>query len=283
MARVLLVHGIGQQLKGPETLLHEWVPALRDGIQLAGCENVSMDNVAMAFYGDLFRQSGTRAVGLPDLDAYDVGEGLERDLLLAWWEEAASVDPAVPGPDAATRLRTPHLIQRALNALSHSAFFVGVAERAMIFDLKQMRRYFTERELRNEIRSRLAGRVTTDTRVIVGHSLGSVVAYEALCAHPEWPVRALITLGSPLGIGGLIFDRLEPSPHKGRGSWPACLARWTNIADRGDVVALVKSLARLFGRELVDVLIYNGAKAHDVTPYLTAKETGEAIVDALQT
>jgi hypothetical protein len=282
MARVVLVHGIGQQFKGPETLLHEWVAALRDGIHLAGCENVSMDDIAMAFYGDLFRPSGTRAVGLPDLDAYGIDEGLERDLLLAWWKEGASVDPAVPGPDAATRLRTPHLVQRALNALSHSAFFAGMAERAMIFDLKQMRRYLTEPNLREEIRARPVERVTADTRVIVGHSLGSVVAYEALSAHPEWSVRALITLGSPLGIRGLIFDRLDPLPHEGKGCWPACLTRWINIADRGDVVALVKSLAPLFGHELVDVLIHNGAKAHDVTPYLTAKETGKAIADALR-
>ena len=50
---------------------------------------------------------------------------------------------------------------------------------------------------------------------MVGHSLGSVVAYEALCAHPEWPVRALVTLGSPLGIRNLIFDRLVPAPAAG--------------------------------------------------------------------
>ena len=48
------------------------------------------------------------------------------------------------------------------------------------------------------------------TEVIVAHSLGSVVAYEALCAHPEWPVRNLVTLGSPLGIRNLIFDQLVP-------------------------------------------------------------------------
>jgi pimeloyl-ACP methyl ester carboxylesterase len=32
--------------------------------------------------------------------------------------------------------------------------------------------------------------VRADTAVLIGHSLGSVVAYEALCAHPEWSVRA---------------------------------------------------------------------------------------------
>jgi pimeloyl-ACP methyl ester carboxylesterase len=283
MTRIVLVHGIGQQFKGPETLLHDWAPALRDGMHLAGCEASGVDDLVMAFYGDLFRPEGTRAVGLPELDAHDVDEGLERDLLLAWWAEAARVDPAVPDPDAKTRLRTPYVAQRALNALSHSAFFVGLAERAMVFDLKQIRRYLIEHNLREEIRARIARRVTADTRVVVGYSLGSVVAYEALAAHPEWPVRALITLGSPLGVRELIFDRLDPPPHGGKGCWPPCLTRWTNIADRGDVVALVKSLAPLFGPELVDVLIHNGAKAHDAKPYLTSKETGKAIADALST
>lgn len=56
------------------------------------------------------------------------------------------------------------------------------------------------------------GEVDADTRVVVGHSLGLVVAYEALCAHPQWPVQALVTLGSPLGRRNLIFDKLVP-PH----------------------------------------------------------------------
>ncbi|WP_405991747.1 hypothetical protein [Streptomyces sp. NBC_00986] len=56
---------------------------------------------------------------------------------------------------------------------------------------------------------------------------------------------------------------------------------WTNIADRGDAVALVKELAPAFGKRVDDVPVHNGAKAHDVRPYLTALETGEAIGKAL--
>jgi len=54
--------------------------------------------------------------------------------------------------------------------------------------------------------------ITDQTRVLVGHSLGTVVAYEALCAHPEWPVRTFVSLGSPLGISILIFELLRPAP-----------------------------------------------------------------------
>lgn len=37
-----------------------------------------------------------------------------------------------------------------------------------------------EPELRDAVRARAAELITSDTRVVVGHSLGSVVAYEVL-------------------------------------------------------------------------------------------------------
>jgi hypothetical protein len=53
-------------------------------------------------------------------------------------------------------------------------------------------------------------------------------------------------------------------------------------ADGGDIVALVKELRPLFGDRLEDRLIHNGAKAHDIVRYLTAKETGDAIATGLR-
>jgi pimeloyl-ACP methyl ester carboxylesterase len=125
--------------------------------------------------------------------------------------------------------------------------------------------------------------------VLVGHSLGSVVAYEALCANLGWRVRMLVTLGSPLGIPNLIFDRLQPAPlpaaHAGsgpRGCWPGPGRAWVNVADQGDVVALVKDLRGAFGPGVDCWLVDNGATVHDVRPYLTAEETGAAILKGLE-
>ena len=129
--------------------------------------------------------------------------------------------------------------------------------------------------------ARVACRVGPQTLLLVGHSLGSVVAYEALCAHPEWQVETFISLGSPLGMRGLIFDRLTPPPQQGTATWPTPLTSWTNIADRGDVVAAQKNLSPLFGGRVDDVPVHNGANAHDVRPYLTAKETGAAVAAAI--
>lgn len=280
MSRIVLVHGIGQQYKGPETLRAEWQPALNDGISLAGGTPLADREVAIAFYGDLFRPRA-RGLGEPDLDASDVTDPFDEELLLAWWTAAASNDPAVPGPKADTRVRVPYPIQRSLGALGHSRFFTGVVERALISDLRQVRRYFTEPTVRQAVIDRASMCVSSHTRVIVGHSLGSVVAYEALCAHPEWIINIFISLGSPLGHRGLVFDRLSPAPSNNRGVWPGQTRNWVNVADRGDIVATDKYLSSLFGPDVIDLSVHNGSHAHDILPYLTASEVGATIAHGL--
>ncbi|MFG2502870.1 hypothetical protein ACGFSB_32270 [Streptomyces sp. NPDC048441] len=281
MTRVVLIHGIGQHLKGPQTITETWFPALNDGLTVSGASTLPRHDVSVAFYGDLFRRPGHRGVGEPPLDASDVELGLEYELLLSWWQAAADAEAQVPGPEAPARLRTPRIVQRALNALSHSAFFTGLAESVMIGSARQVRRYFTEPEVRRAAGERLSRAVTSETTTIVAHSLGSVVAYETLCAHPQWHDLTLITLGAPLAVRGLVFDRLHPPPQGETARWPVPLKRWINIADHGDVVALVKELAPSFGSRIQDLTVNNGAHAHDVRPYLTARETGLVLAETL--
>jgi pimeloyl-ACP methyl ester carboxylesterase len=282
MSKIVCVHGIGQQLKGEDSLLRDWIPAMRDGIRRAGGEPPGPDEVAMSFYGDLFRIAGTKTVGIPPYDVSDVSSDWEKAMLEEWWREAARLEKGVPSPDAMTKLRTPRTVQRALNALSRSRFFSDLVANVFIADLKQVRDYFHNDKVRTA-GVRAIDRVVSDrTRVIVAHSLGTVVAYEALAAHPEWSVRMLVTLGSPLGIRNLIFDRLNPTPVESVGIWPAGLSTWVNVVDEGDIVALVKELRPLFGSLVNDRVVHNGATAHDVRPYLTASETGDAIIRGLR-
>ncbi|HUU45851.1 MAG TPA: hypothetical protein VM118_08970 [Acidobacteriota bacterium] len=280
MARIVGVHGIGQQVKGEHTLESVWLPALRDGMTRAGATPLPDGLLSCAFYGDLFRPAGTKAIGIPPLSHADLRDEWETALVQAIWEEAGRVDSSVPGPEAATKLRAPNVIQRAVWALCNSPFWGGV-EKLLVFSLKQVRAYLHDDALRQRVRERVEAAMSDDTEVLIGHSLGSVVAYECLCANPDWPVTTFISLGSPLGIPNLVFDRLQPPPANGKGKWPGNVRRWINIADRGDLVALEKRLAPLFDSRIEDLLIHNGAKAHDVEPYLTAEETGRAIAAAL--
>jgi len=282
------IHGIGQQFGGAHTLYRAWLPALHDGVVAAsvpsvhaGDSNVSADrlDLLMAFYGDIFRPPGGKAVSGPPYEATDIDSGVEADLLELLWHEALRVEAPVDA--LPTKVRTPLVAQRALNVLCSSRFFAGVAERALIADLKQVRAFLCDRDVKRRVLDRVTAAVGPDTRVVIGHSLGSVVAYEALCAHPEWPVRTLITLGSPLGVAHVVFDRLTPRPVSGSGTLPGPVRRWVNVADRGDLVALEKKLAPRFGAAVVDELVHNGASAHDATSYLTARETGRGIMAEL--
>lgn len=287
MARVVGVHGVGKQLLGEELLRSQWGPALADGLRRAEVETgvgpgaLGEAGLTMAFYGDLFRPPGQMlAVGDPAYTAADVRDGFELELLLAWWQHAAESDAGVAPPGGDTLARSPRAAQAALRALSRSRFFSRIALRALVFDLKQVHRYLTDPELRVRARQRVQTAITPDTQVVIAHSLGSVVAYEALCALPGHGVRALVTLGSPLGMR-MIFDRLQPTPSP-LGSWPGpeglC---WTNVADEGDVVAAVKDLRPRFGEGLQGVVVHNGSHAHDATAYLTDRLTGAAVAGGL--
>jgi hypothetical protein len=284
VARVVAVHGINNTYAAPTVMAAEWVPALMGGVTLVGGDGLlTPDDVGCVFYGDVFRRPGRYLGGdeLESLTPDDIEDEQDAALLAAWWREAARVDPGVIPPDART-LGAASGVQAALAALAGSRFLAGTTERLLIMWLRQVRAYFTQPGTRQSVRQRLARAIGPDTEVVVAHSLGSVVAYEGLCAHPEWPVRALVTLGSPLAIRTIILDRLIPAPVRvdrgWRGAWPGSIKAWTNIADRLDFVALAKSLAPVFGAAITDVEISNGARMHDVRRYLTAVETGRAIV-----
>ncbi|MFH7029846.1 MAG: hypothetical protein ACHBN1_31905 [Heteroscytonema crispum UTEX LB 1556] len=291
--KVVGIHGILHDYLTAPQIENEWLLALQGGLDLAGKPRIERKDFTSVAYGDFFRPSGTRSASVPRLNAEDIEEEWEQELLLKWWGEAAVLsaanrsgedkfgeDSRIQEPDFQGRGRTPAVVQSALRQLSKSKYFrAWGAEKVLIFALKQVRQYLHNQELKEKILQRITDKVSTDTKVIVAHSLGSVVAYEALCANPEWNVDTLVTLGSPLGIPNLIFDALTPSPENGKGVWPN-VKQWFNIADKGDIVALEKKLAPYFG-SVVDQPVYNGWESHDVRRYLTAKETGLAVSTGL--
>jgi pimeloyl-ACP methyl ester carboxylesterase len=90
---------------------------------------------------------------------------------------------------------------------------------------------------RTEVANAIAAANRHGVTVVVAHSLGSVVTYETLHAYPQLHVDHLITLGSPLALPHAVFPRLSPPPCP-RGTRPANTLRWSNIADKGDLVAV---------------------------------------------
>jgi pimeloyl-ACP methyl ester carboxylesterase len=116
-------------------------------------------------------------------------------------------------------------------------------------------------------------------RVLLAHSLGSVVAYETLSAHPDLGVELFVTLGTPLAMRSVVYDRLSPTP-MGRGAKPPGAAAWVNIADRGDPVAVPR---RGISQRFQDVARDRDTSIHLIDPH-TAKNylrCGELIEEIL--
>ena len=245
MPRVVLVHGAFNELWGPNELKARWLPALRDGLWHCGV-TISDDDVAVCFYGDLFRRApGTEAE-----------RRLEQSR--AGFAEALS---DLAGGDAIA----------ALGQAANDAAFERTVDMVTIMA--------TVPDVREQMRVRAERVVGDETRVVVAHSLGTLLTYEALCHHPQWPVQTFVTLGSPLASPA-IFEHLDPPPTDGRGEWPGSIRRWVNVRAVGDTAAAVP-LGERFGPRVEEVLIDNGHRAHAPEPYLNAAATGAAIAAAL--
>ena len=246
MARIVLVHGAFNELWGPNELKARWLPAVRDGLWHHGVE-LAENDLDVCFYGDLFRRH-------PGTDA-------DRRLQ----QSRAGV------ADALADLQDGEAVKALGQAVNEAAFDRTVDMLTMMT---------TEADLRDQLLGRIGSEVRKDTRVLVAHSLGSLLAYSALAAHPEWPIRTFITLGSPLAHP-MVLDGLVPAPVEGRGVWPGAIERWVNVRAVNDVAATV-SLVDAFGPRVEECLVDNGHRAHAPEPYLNCSLTGAAIADTLR-
>ena len=289
MAGIVGIHGIAQQFGGGYQLGSVWYDAVRDGLVAAGhrpvAEALTAADVCVAFFGDLFRPPGSMAVQEPPFSAADIQPGLERDLLTAFYEAAVAQDASLGVPEGAMPAGRA-AAQVMLAQLVRSATFARIAQRAFIGNLKQVIAFLTDPAVKQNALARVQEQISGDTRVVIGHSLGSVVAYEYLCHNRSASVQLLVTLGSPLGIPNVIFDKLTPAPAGGAGDWPGGVAAWVNVADPDDIVALRKDLAPLFpgpslGLAVVDRLVDNGNEPHAIGRYLNTRQTGSALGDVL--
>lgn len=291
--KIVGIHGIAHTFLTAPQIEQQWLPAIQGGLEEAGFSRIQPSEFTIAAYGAEFRLEGVRSGTLPRWSAADVQDEWKAAMLLAWWQEAAQLsqlncgkadplgeDPTIQSPDFEGRGRVPHSVQAALRQLAKSKYFHALGgDRVVLFLLNQVKEYLHNPQMKQAIQNRVIKAVAPETRVIIGHSLGSVIAYECLCAHPEWNVETLVTLGSPLGMSPIVFDALTPAPESGKGIYPN-VKRWFNVADQGDLVALEKILAPRFGA-VEDRLVHNGWESHSATRYLSAKETGSAIAAGL--
>ena len=236
MATIVLVHGIAQEQKSADTLEEEWLPDLAGGVRTAGFPQIAdrlyrlrsgPDGIdtKMAFYGDLFLTGGQPGLEPEGLSVPE--RALAEELAREWMaraasrstdeksRRAASQELALLKQTAGEEQGARAAARSAINSLARIRWFapfgMGFASLFVMRSLAQVTRYLSDDALREQVLARVHALLTPATRVLIGHSLGSVVAFEA-AQTSDCPLPLLVTIGCPLGLRTVVYERVRPQP-----------------------------------------------------------------------
>ncbi|WP_157970535.1 hypothetical protein [Nakamurella deserti] len=318
MTRIAVVHGIGQTNREPVLLQQEFGEALKSCLLEAGradlacrihtpnpsarlARDSNLISVDLAYYADVFTTPNTQGAADPFIGLTSEQRDLAEELSMLWLYELAE-DPAHSANAQAQRELSAltgagreqqgigkRAARTAVSSLSRVRWLatsgLWLTQRLFFRDLVEVVRYMTDEEIREQVSGRLVAVCDSDTKVLIAHSLGSVVAYDYLCRQEDsMPVPSLlITLGSPLGLRSVIYDRLSKRPP----AFPEFVPRWVNVSDKNDLVATKSDISQLFpdvhgfGRSIESLVVNNGRRSHDAFRYLAHKSVGELVSSVL--
>ena len=145
---------------------------------------------------------------------------------------------------------TARRVKRLWHLVGDALPFLGrlVARPELRLTIRDVLRYFGDEdgissEIRGLLKAVLRQAWRADERILlIGHSLGSVIAYDALWELSRKdgdtrPVDLFMTLGSPLTTR-FIRRSLRGSDRTGAERYPANISRWVNFAAKGEMTAL---------------------------------------------
>jgi hypothetical protein len=280
MVDVVGVHGISQQQGGRLQMMGPWQRALGDGVERARGRHFRKPSLDIAYYGDFFLKSSTSKGPVPeDLVEFD-------EDYVAFFEEIQDevVDPGPP-VEPADVVRAKKGMRELPTPLAKLAGSLDqrfmVAGKVLFFgDLTQVRRYQRDDALAQDVLGRVREALEDGgPPILVGHSLGSIVVYEALCMLPDHGIATLVTIGSPLGLRS-IREALRPRAREVIPALPPGLSTWVNIYDKNDPVALAGGL-QPYWDAVVDRTVDNEKDPHAATHYLGKRETGDPVADSM--
>ncbi|GAA3969638.1 lipase family protein [Hymenobacter antarcticus] len=240
--KLVLIHGRAQEGKNPELLRKEWVDALHYGCARADVQLPPKTTIEFPYYGDLLADL-VKQVEAPlsrDVTAKgDLGEGDESSLRGEILTEIAQ-NAGVTAKDVQLELggaaiaRGPgewEWVQAMARALDKVP---GLNGRFIDLFTRDAFVYLSYSNVRKQINDFVAAAIGQEPCVVLGHSLGSAVAYNVLSA--PWPAQPafpqLITVGSPLGLRAFKARLKKPLAS------PPCVRNWFNAYDDRDIVAL---------------------------------------------
>ena len=296
--KIVFIHGRSQENKVQAELQDVWLQAAIRGVAAAGLAplpELATASVVLPYYGNLLFKL-TDQVGR---DAFKtlVDRGADASAPPAEEQEFAQKMifemAAAQGIslDAIARESGQTVVERdiqnwkaVLAALRLLDKVPHIGQSSIELFTRDVWYYLTNKGLRLQIDAVVGAAIPGDEPcVVVAHSLGTIVAYNLLMNRASRAnVKALITVGSPLGIES-IWSRLpsDTPPRKA----PEGVGRWFNARDPQDTVALYEIAAGTY-RGNPAVTNYSGVangsdNKHGIVQYLEDKTVARAIHDAL--
>ncbi|HEX4787301.1 MAG TPA: hypothetical protein VH372_02480 [Actinospica sp.] len=213
--------------------------------------------------------AGAATAAAPGEPARAEAVAIEQQLLEGWWGAAVRTGQG---------RGLPQDLPRALAETDHFAH----QRRSPGHSARELRRYLTDHKFRHELRERTEACIGPETKVVVGHALGGLIAYEALCAVSEPVAVSLVTLGPALCGPRVVFDLLDPAPRSNQGEWPAAVRHWSNIVAHTDLTAQCEArLTARFGPGIDDLVIEPRSVTESLAGYLLDRSTGLAVATGL--
>ncbi|HLT90298.1 MAG TPA: hypothetical protein VKZ85_05065 [Woeseiaceae bacterium] len=232
--------------------------------------------------------------------------GVHRDLGLDRAGIARVLEQEQPAPEdiAEARSLRRRTVRRLYQLADRLPFLIPqIADENLELHLRDLRRYVENVDDIAESTRRLvklplrAAAKSGRPIMLIGHSMGSVIAYDALWqlsgdTREAVRVDLFLTMGSPLGQR-TIQRRLLGREATGAERYPRNVRRWVNIAAVGDLTAIDMTLANDYGEmvelglveEIVDYEVYNyfhydgELNVHAEYGYLVNETTGAVIAD----
>ena len=300
----------------------EWLAGLAKGMTLAGRPKVGADAVYFPYYGNVLADAIAKHVKAggrtPELEGTTIeaqAATTTDDMVLDAAAELGFVasrrleqsEPEVAdaardveksraaGEEASWGdLLKPKVVREALRFLSDKT---GAPQLIITQFLSDVAYYLEDDTMREEVQavvSESLAKITADGHsdvVVIGHSLGSCVAYDALQRYSgSARVRLLVTAGSPDGYAVVkrnLWGGPEGAAERGIPSVVNPVSgplRWLNVFDEHDVVALVHPLGPLFAAgsdAMRDERTQNPSDPHSIQDYLSDPDVAGPIADAL--
>ena len=197
-------------------------------------------------------------------------------------EQVLRQPAASPVDIAEARTLKRRAVRWLYRAAEHLPFLIPqVADENMQLHLRDLRRYVTnDADIANATRRQLKMPLRAAWKsgrpvLLIGHSMGSVIAYDTLWqmsreSREEGRVD-LLTLGSPLGQR-YIQRGLEGRNESGARRYPDNIRRWVNIAAVGEMTAVDMAVRNDFSnmialgltQDIEDIEVYNYFRFHGV-------------------